>query len=184
MKINHICKRFDQLDVLRDVSFTFPAGSTAITGPSGCGKTTLLRILAGLETADSGTIEDVGRVSFIFQEDRLIQHHSVVRNLRLVCRDDDKIAEALAAADLTDFAHTRVSLLSGGMRRRVAFLRGALYDADTLLMDEPFNGVDPRRREILSQWLLRQWQGRRIIVVSHEAEDLARLDCRYTLSLI
>lgn len=184
MKIEHISKHFDNLEVLRDVCFTFPVGSTAITGPSGCGKTTLLRILAGLETADSGTMENVGRVSFIFQEDRLIQHQSVIKNLRLVCQDEEAIREALAAADLSDFAHTRVSLLSGGMRRRVAFLRGALYEADVLLMDEPFNGVDPQRRDILAQWLLQKWQGRRVIVVSHESEDLSRLNCQHILSVL
>ena len=183
MKAVDIRKRYGDVEPLRGVSFVFPMGATAVTGPSGCGKTTLLRVIAGLETPDSGYVEGAGRVSFIFQEDRLINHLSVVKNLRLVCRDEGTIRRALMAADLTDAADKRAYLLSGGMRRRVAVLRGALYEADTLLMDEPFTGVDGQRRDALAGWILERWQGRRIIVVSHEEEDITRLGVTARLEL-
>ena len=183
MRITDIRKRFGDVEPLRGVSFEFPLGCSAVTGPSGCGKTTLLRIIAGLETPDGGRVEGAGRVSFVFQEDRLISHLSVVKNLRLVCRDDGAIRRALEAGELTDAANKRAHLLSGGMRRRVAVLRGALFEADTLLLDEPFSGIDPERRDKLSRWLLEKWSGRRIIVVSHEEEDLRRLGVTTRLEL-
>ena len=85
--ITGISKSFGEKQVIKDFSHVFPAGETGILmGPSGCGKTTLLRLIAGLEKADAGSIDGVPeRIAFVFQEDRLAEEFSAFRNLRLVC---------------------------------------------------------------------------------------------------
>ena len=84
--VRHLCKSFGDKAVLRDVTFTAGRGITAVMAPSGTGKTTLLRILLGLERADSGTVEGLAgrRLSAVFQEDRLLEHLSAAGNLRFV----------------------------------------------------------------------------------------------------
>ena len=135
-------------------------------GKSGIGKTTLIRILAGLESNEEDSIIDVGRVSVVFQEDRLLNSFTAEENLLTVCSDKNKVREYLKAFDIP--RGQRVREFSGGMKRRVAILRALLYDHDTLLMDEPFTGLDDETYKSVISFINEREKGKTIIIVSHE----------------
>ena len=168
MKIENLCKSYGDKTVLRDLTLELPdTGVTVLSGASGCGKTTLLRLLAGLETPDSGTLPPLGRVSYLFQEDRLFPHLTAKENVALVA-DGDGLLASLGLEDSADkFPHE----LSGGMKRRVALARALAYDADTYLFDEPFKGLDAAMKETALALLLRKTDGKRVILVTHEPEE-------------
>ena len=145
IKVKHLNKAFGSIPVLRDLNLTVN-GPLVLMGPSGCGKTTLLRILMGLETPDSGTVQGVGNIGAVFQENRLCPQLTAVDNLVLTGHG---LTAAQARSDLQSLGFTEADLrlpavqLSGGQKRRAALLRALLcQDAQTLLMDEPFTGMD------------------------------------------
>ena len=145
--VNGLCKAFGGEPVLDGVSFSVEKGETvAVIGPSGAGKSTMLRCLIDLETADSGTVTGVVTPAVVFQEDRLCPQLTAVDNLVLTGHG---LTAAQARSDLQSLGFTEADLrlpavrLSGGQKRRAALLRALLcQDAQTLLMDEPFTGMD------------------------------------------
>lgn len=174
---NKLCKSFDGKAVLSDFSHVFPDGTvTCIVGPSGCGKTTLLNLMMNLLTPDNGEITGLtGRkIAAVFQEDRLFEHCSPAANLRAVLHDADAIAQipaALKAVGLEEAASQPVRTLSGGMKRRVAILRALLGDADVLLMDEPFKGLDADTRDTVIRWMRPKIAGKTVILVTHDPRE-------------
>lgn len=148
-----------------------------LSGPSGSGKTTLLHILAGLTKTDDGGTGNVPRIDLcmVFQEDRLIPQANALRNLAVAgCQGD--YAEELAEILPPDRLLLPVNNLSGGEKRRIAIARAVLSHADFLLMDEPFNGLDPETKAHTAQWIKEHQDGRTILVVSHDEEDIALLN--------
>ena len=141
-----LSKAYAGHEVLADFSLRLEPGAvTVVLGPSGCGKTTLLRILAGLEPADGGTVERSGPVSFAFQEPRLLPWASVAANVGFVLPESttrSEIAGWLAAARLPVSLGTMPRTLSGGMQTRLALARAFAYPAPLLLLDEPFQNLD------------------------------------------
>lgn len=171
--IKNIDKSFGEKQVLRNFSAEFPSGSrTCIMGPSGIGKTTLLKIMLGLEKADEGTVEGMPeRAAVVFQENRLCEDISVRSNLRMVTeKDPEKILKELGLGEELD---TKVSELSGGMKRRVAIARALLYDSELLIMDEPFKGLDEANRAHVADVILKS--GRTILFVSHDPDEVELL---------
>ena len=147
-------------------------------------KTTLLRILAGLMKADSGSIEGIDkhtRISIMYQEDRLFPHLTVYKNLKLIrpAVTQEEAAALLAELNLEPTVLDQLPReLSGGMRRRVALARALLFEADVVLMDEPFQGldVDTRRMALVA---VKKWtEGRPTLVISHEPEDAPALGAK------
>ena len=180
MKIQHLCKSFDGKVVLDHVSLTLESGGTAcLMAPSGRGKTTLLRCIAGLETPDSGQITDLPeRIAYVFQEDRLCDGFSAVDNIRLVtgkALGEGEIRRHLEELGLAGSLDQPVRELSGGMRRRVVISRAVCFDADLLLLDEPFKGLDDEARQQTADYILRHRGAAAILCVTHDREDAAAL---------
>lgn len=147
------------VSVLDNFSLHVPPSSiVALVGPSGCGKTTLLKIVGGIESTDSGSIireeGEEGNVSFLFQEPRLFPWLSILKNITLVLRpsvDTEKKREVLAReylelVELDKFLNLTPSQLSGGMRQRVSIARSFAYPSNIMLLDEPFQSLDATLR--------------------------------------
>ena len=174
--LRDICKSYGEHPVLTHFSAVFPAGKVScITGPSGKGKTTLLRLLMGLETPDSGSIEGISgqRVSVVFQESRLCDNLSAPANIRLVSPDRQRseIVKAMQEVGLVGCADQPVREFSGGMRRRVAILRALLAEYDLLLLDEPFKGLDSETKGLVMADTVRRTHGKTVIFVTHAPEE-------------
>ncbi|KAF5423137.1 MAG: NitT/TauT family transport system ATP-binding protein [Candidatus Methanocomedens sp.] len=158
-------------------------------GPSGCGKTTLLRITAGLEKPDSGTLTvnnepikgpgpDRGMV---FQEYSLFPWRTVLKNItfslelkKIPKSEREKIArDFLEVVGLSKFADSYPHELSGGMKQRVAIARALVNDPDVLLMDEPFGAVDAQTRNRLQHELLNIWEKKKktVLFITHSVDE-------------
>ena len=189
LTIRGICKSFEGRPVLEDVSFDFPeAAVTALRGPSGCGKTTLVNIILGLIEPDAGDVlmPASARTAAVFQEDRLIEHFSAARNVRLTAPasvPDEQIRAALFELGLAQEGEKRVSEFSGGMRRRVAVIRAALFQPQFLLLDEPFKGLDEEMRERTAAFLRRNCAQATTILVTHDETEAALMGATAELDL-
>ena len=175
LTVRNLTKAYGGAPVLEGFTHTFPAGeTTVIMGPSGGGKTTLLRLILGLETPDSGEIllPPDARFSAVFQEDRLCENISAAANLRLVRPDLSRAAaeELLRTLGLED-ARQPVREYSGGMKRRVAILRALIAPYDLLVADEPFKGLDEATKERVMTFFREQTRGRTVLLVTHEESE-------------
>ena len=189
LTIRGICKSFEGRSVLKNVSFDFPeAAVTALRGPSGCGKTTLINIILGLIEPDAGDVlmPASARTAAVFQEDRLIEHFSAARNVRLTAPSsvpDEQIHSALSELGLAQEGEKRVSEFSGGMRRRVAVIRAALFQPQLLLLDEPFKGLDEEMRARTASFLRRNCAQATTILVTHDETEAALMGATAELDL-
>lgn len=182
IKFSHICKSFDQRVLFDDLCLVFPENSiSCLTGPSGCGKTTVLNLLMGLQTPDSGKISgaEEARISAVFQEDRLCENLSVLSNACIALSKSQTKATAstmLCALGLSDALHRPVNALSGGMKRRVALARALLSDYDLLLLDEPFSGLDAKNSAQALDCLQANLNNRTAILISHTPICFQKID--------
>lgn len=184
VRIKNISKTYGEKQVLSKLSKEFPAGeTTVIMGASGCGKTTLLRILLGLEMPDNGEVIGMPeKVSVLFQEDRLREDVSAYENIALVLErkrthaqkeaQKHRVEQEAAQVGITaDDLKQNVMKLSGGMRRRIALLRALLYDADCVILDEPFKGLDATTKQIVMQYVKEKTAGKTTFLVTHDAAE-------------
>ncbi|WP_151445654.1 sulfate/molybdate ABC transporter ATP-binding protein [Lacisediminimonas profundi] len=197
IEVRNINKQFGNFVALNDVSLEFAQGElTALLGPSGCGKTTLLRIIAGLEHADSGQIlldgEDASarharerQVGFVFQHYALFRHMSVFENvafgLRVKPRKERpdeaqiraRVRSLLELVQLEGLAERYPPQLSGGQRQRIALARALAVEPQVLLLDEPFGALDAKVRKELRRWLRRLHDELHVtsIFVTHDQEE-------------
>jgi sulfate transport system ATP-binding protein len=191
--IDTVSKQFGDFTALEEVSLEVPEGSlTALLGPSGSGKSTLLRIIAGLETPDSGTVsidgDDVSHVvpqkrgiGFVFQHYAAFTHMSVRDNVafglsirkRPKTEIRSRVDELLELVGLAKWADQRPSQLSGGQRQRMALARALAVAPKVLLLDEPFGALDAVVRAELRAWLrrLHDEQGTTTVLVTHDQEE-------------
>lgn len=176
--IKHLSKNYGSTAVLTDFSAILPEGqTTCIMGASGCGKTTLLRILLGLEKADSGEISGLPqKISVVFQEDRLLPF-SAGKNAALAAGkcSEARLREHFAAVGLAEHLHTPVQKMSGGMQRRVAILRAVLAKSELLLLDEPFKGLDTETKGQVIAYLKKQTVGKTLLLVTHDAAEVREM---------
>lgn len=173
--------------VLQNFSHSFEMGKiTAITGPSGCGKTTLLRLIAGLLKPDRGTVRlDDSRLSYIFQEPRLFPWMTALENVTAVSCDEAVARDLLTALELPPDSFCQYpDELSGGMKQRISIARAIAYQPDIMLMDEPFQGLDPNTKKKTADVLFGALQGKTGILITHDANDLAYCDCHLSLDTL
>ncbi|MBR3505345.1 MAG: ATP-binding cassette domain-containing protein [Clostridia bacterium] len=179
IRVRNLSKGFDGKPVLSGLSFDLPdRGVVAVEGRSGAGKTTLLNILMGLIPPDEGQIEGLAgkRVTAVFQEDRLLENWSAMKNIRLVCgAPEAEIAAHLRAVGLAGEEKTPVRSLSGGMRRRVALVRAVIAPGDILILDEPFKGLDGATRDAAIRYVLDHAANRLILLVTHDRGEAAQM---------
>ena len=165
-----VSKSFDKA-VLDNVTLDFEEGKiTALLGTSGKGKTTVLRLIAGLEKADSGVVKVQGRVGYLFQEHRLLPTVSAFENVRLACDSDDKAKKALELCKAEQLADKMTDEMSGGERQRVSLARLIAFDADVWLMDEPFSALDDSTKEDIIKNLFPLMREKTVVLVTHSAE--------------
>lgn len=163
-------------------------GIYCLMAPSGSGKTTLFRLILGLEEPDSGTISfdggtpssKGGRPSFsaVFQENRLFEHLNPVENLRLALGKTysrDELTSELLKLLPCESLERPVFTMSGGMKRRLAFIRAMLALSDLVLLDEPFTGLDEATRDRVIQYLLTHLNQRLFLLATHNREDAKKL---------
>lgn len=184
--IGHVAKTFDHKEALDDFSLVMEPGSvTALMGPSGIGKTTVARILAGLEKMDEGEISIQGdkSISYLFQEDRLIPWLNIYDNMAfsfLGTGVDEKtpsiIMKMAKDLEIDDVLWKLPSQLSGGMSHRVALGRTLLADANTVILDEPFRGLDADLKErIIARIWKPSLEEKTVFLISHNEEDSSKL---------
>jgi sulfate transport system ATP-binding protein len=193
IEIRGVNKNFGDFTALQDIDLSIPSGQlTALLGPSGGGKSTLLRIIAGLESSDSGTIEIEGldatglpaqkrNVGFVFQHYAAFKHMTVEKNVAfgLEIRKKPKaevkrrVAELLELVHLEQFAHRLPAQLSGGQRQRMALARALAIEPSVLLLDEPFGALDAKVRKELREWLRRLHDEVHVttVFVTHDQEE-------------
>jgi sulfate transport system ATP-binding protein len=197
IEIRNVSKQFGNFQALGDVSLDIESGElVALLGPSGCGKTTLLRIIAGLETPDRGSIlfsgEDTTdvhvrerQVGFVFQHYALFRHMTVFENVAFGLRVKPralrpseaeikkKVHELLGLVQLDWLADRFPSQLSGGQRQRIALARALAVEPKVLLLDEPFGALDAKVRKELRRWLRRLHDDLHVtsIFVTHDQEE-------------
>ena len=207
IEIRNVSKQFGDFQALRDINLHIDSGELiALLGPSGCGKTTLLRIIAGLESADQGSIlfsgEDTTdvhvrerQVGFVFQHYALFRHMTVFENVAFGLRVKPrklrpseaqikaKVHELLSLVQLDWLADRYPSQLSGGQRQRIALARALAVEPKVLLLDEPFGALDAKVRKELRRWLRRLHDELHVtsIFVTHDQEEALEVADRVVL---
>ncbi len=197
VEIANVSKKFGNFVALDNISINIPKGDIiALLGPSGCGKTTLLRIIAGLETPDTGVIKFFGedltkkqvkdrKVGFVFQHYALFRHMNVFENIAFglrvrprKIRPDKKtihenVMRLVSLVQLENFVNRFPSELSGGQRQRVALARALAVEPTVLLLDEPFGALDAKVRKELRNWLRRLHDEIHVtsIFVTHDQDE-------------
>ncbi len=163
-----LCKAYENRQVLRSFNADYEPGHTYyLTWESGSGKTTLLRILCGLETPDSGKLQAEASFGMVFQEDRLCEEYSALRNVELVLGDRERAQAALSELLEPEDIERPCSQLSGGMKRRAALVRAMESDAACLLLDEPFTGMDVNTRQRAEEYIRKKAGDRVLIIATH-----------------
>lgn len=188
---SHVTKSFvnedgSESEALDDFSHTFGSGITAVLGPSGKGKTTLARLVSGSILPDEGTVDagTAGRVSYLFQEDRLLPWLNVRTNMLLACLSGNAaetdaisaVAETASNLEIADALDMMPHELSGGMAHRAALGRTLLHGGNVLILDEPFRGLDDELTDRITERIMSELKpedhDRTVILITHD-EDLA-----------
>ncbi|HEX7589989.1 MAG TPA: ATP-binding cassette domain-containing protein [Demequinaceae bacterium] len=176
-----VTRRFGEQTVLDGLDLTLPAGTTtALMGPNASGKTTAARLLLGLDAPDLGVVDGLDglRCAAVFQEHRLCGHLSAVENLRLVLPHADwhRVDDELSRVGLVGEAQTKpVRELSGGQRRRVAIARAMIVDADFIVLDEPFTGLDVDVKPLVLSYVKERVFGRTALLITHDRAEARAL---------
>ncbi|HSA58565.1 MAG TPA: ABC transporter ATP-binding protein [bacterium] len=200
IKVQNLKKRFNGFQAVDDVSFQVADGAfVTLLGPSGSGKSTILRCIAGLEEAGSGSIEINGQdvthvpvqerqIGFVFQHYALFRHMSILDNVAFGPRvrgagkkeRHEKARELLHLVGLSGMENRRPSQLSGGQRQRVALARALAPEPQLLLLDEPFGALDARLRKELRAWLRELHDRIRLtsLLVTHDQDEAFELSDR------
>ena len=180
LTIKHLTKQFGEKTLFRDLCLTVDSPAV-LWAPSGWGKTTLLRILMGLDTPTAGRVRGVGRAAAVFQEDRLCPQLTALQNVTLVLPGSEKQYKKQIGADFQQIGMDAAALalpaarLSGGQKRRTALLRALWAPSDTLLLDEPFTGMDPDTLAAAAALLRTRCGTEPVLLATHDREAIRLL---------
>ncbi len=180
LTIEHLTKQFGEKTLFRDLCLTVE-GPAVLWAPSGWGKTTLLRILMGLDTPNAGRVRGVGRAAAVFQEDRLCPQLTALQNVTLVLPGSEKQYKEQIRVDFQQLGMDAAALalpaarLSGGQKRRTALLRALWASSDTLLLDEPFTGMDPDTLAAAAALLRTRCGTKPLLLATHDREAIRLL---------
>lgn len=180
LTIEHLTKQFGEKTLFRDLCLTVD-GPAVLWAPSGWGKTTLLRILMGLDTPTAGRVRGVGRAAAVFQEDRLCPQLTALQNVTLVLPGSEKQYKEQIGSDFQQLGMDTAALalpaarLSGGQKRRTALLRALWAPSDTLLLDEPFTGMDPDTLAAAAALLRTRCGTEPVLLATHDREAIRLL---------
>lgn len=182
IEISNLSKHFfihsKKIEVLKELNLSVKKDKiTVILGRSGCGKTTLLRLIAGLESVSLGEIKfkEPAKIGFVFQEARLMPFLNVYENIVFALKKQEieptKIDGLISMMGLSDFKFAAVSQLSGGMSSRVSLVRVLVYEANLILMDEPFAALDAFTRASMQAEILKIQASKTILFVTHNIDE-------------
>lgn len=177
IKLDNITISYGGAPVLEALSLYIPRSAhIALMGPSGCGKSSLLHGIAGLIAPAAGSVKlDTERIAFVFQEPRLLPARTALQNVNAVLADKKATlpdaAKWLDAVGLSDAKAKYPSELSGGMAQRVNIARALAYDADLLLLDEPFKGLDEARKAELMALITEHAKGKTLVLATHDRTE-------------
>ena len=180
LTIEHLTKQFGEKTLFQDLCLTVD-GPAVLWAPSGWGKTTLLRILMGLDTPTAGRVRGVGRAAAVFQEDRLCPQLTALQNVTLVLSGSEKQYKEQIESDFQQLGMDAAALalpaarLSGGQKRRTALLRALWAPSDTLLLDEPFTGMDPDTLAAAAALLRTRCGTEPVLLATHDREAIRLL---------
>ena len=180
LTIEHLTKQFGEKTLFRDLCLTVE-GPAVLWAPSGWGKTTLLRILMGLDTPTAGRVRGVGRAAAVFQEDRLCPQLTALQNVTLVLPGSEKQYKEQIITDFQQLGMDAAALalpaarLSGGQKRRTALLRALWAPSDTLLLDEPFTGMDSDTLAAAAALLRTRCGEKPVLLATHDREAIRLL---------
>lgn len=183
IKLDNISLSFGDKKIIDCLSFSFVKGKKyALMGESGIGKTTILEIIAGLLKTNSGTVMlNSDKISYAFQDDRLFPWLTVIENVILVSDGSKNVAKTRAAEILDrlgvgDILNMYPEELSGGMKQRVSIARALMYDADILLLDEPFRALDEVTAKQVAEYVFSFSKEKTVIFVTHDKNDTVYAD--------
>ena len=171
IEVRNISKSYDSKKVLDDISFTVNKGEcVALWGASGAGKTTLMRIIAGLEEADSGEIliKENAKMTYVFQENRLLEGLTALENITAFVPDKEKAMYYLRRCLLHEDAHKKAGLFSGGMKRRLAIARALCYGGDIYFLDEPLRELDEETLTEITSFIKEEISGKTAVLITHD----------------
>lgn len=173
-----ISKSYGNKIVLKNFNIDIREGQTTfMLGKSGSGKTTFSKIVLGLEKIDTGEISglDGKKISVVFQEDRLMENMTIGSNLKMTVDSHinrKQIAEKMEKIGLFQALETKISELSGGMKRRISILRAFLIEFDLIVMDEPFRGLDEETKEKVMNFVIQNIKGKTAIIITHNKDEV------------
>lgn len=196
VELEGVTRRFGNKTVLNGVTLRVERGEIfGLLGPSGSGKTTLIKLITGIDKADSGSVRMLGEVmpklamlqrfGYMAQSDALYQELTARENLLFFAslfglsgtRRTERIREALSVVDLLDHLNKPVAAYSGGMKRRLSLAISLLHEPELLILDEPTVGIDPVLRQSIWQELLKlRDQGKTIILTTHVMDEADKCD--------
>lgn len=178
IKISNLSKSYQGKEVLKQINIQLEKGKTyCLMGPSGCGKTTFFHILLGLIKEDTGKIEGINlsEVAALFQEPRLLDNYKAIDNAFLFGQlSNGRVLEDIEYEELLpkESKDKLAKELSGGMQRRVAILRAMNSDADVIILDEPFSGLDENMKKITAAYILKKKESKTLLISTHNKEDV------------
>lgn len=173
-----ISKSYGNKIVLKNFNIDIREGQTTfVLGKSGSGKTTFSKIVLGLEKIDTGEISglDGKKISVVFQEDRLMENMTICSNFKMTVDSHinrKQIVEKMEKIGLFQPLETKISELSGGMKRRISILRAFLIEFDLIVMDEPFRGLDEETKEKVMNFVIQNIKGKTAIIITHDKDEV------------